>query len=61
MAHPDNTPVIDTPLGAEPADRAVVITIPSDGEVTLTAQAAEMSAIRLLDAADQSRKPGKRH
>ena len=53
--HDAPTSPIDHPLDAKAQDYAVDIEIPGDGEVTLTADAAEISALRLLDAADKAR------
>jgi hypothetical protein len=50
------TDPITEPFEAEAGDRDVRIGVPNDGELTLTADAAEISALRLLDAADKSRR-----
>lgn len=44
------------PLSPQAVDGAVVVVDPPDASMTLTADAAEISGIRLLDAADQARK-----
>lgn len=49
-------PVFEAPLRVEIIDQTVVITEPEDCAVSLTADAAEISAMRLLDAADRARK-----
>lgn len=54
-ATPPPTDPTSEPFEAEAGDRDVRIGVPRDGEVTLTADAAEISALRLLDAADKSR------
>ncbi len=48
--------VIDAALEVSPGDRDVTIGVPNDGEVVLTPDAAEVSGIRLLDAADKARR-----
>ncbi|CAN5395824.1 hypothetical protein BH10PSE2_BH10PSE2_13010 [soil metagenome] len=48
--------IVDDPLAVTAEDQVVVIDIPEDGQITMTADAAEVSGIRLLDAADQARK-----
>ena len=50
-------PVIDAALEVEAGDRDVTIGVPDDGQVVLTPDAAEVSGIRLLDAADRARHP----
>ena len=48
--------VIDAALEVSPGDRDVTIGVPNDGQVVLTPDAAEVSGIRLLDAADKARR-----
>jgi len=55
-SHPP--PVIDAALKVEAGDRDVTIGVPNDGQVVLTPDAAEISGIRLLDAADKARRRG---
>ena len=49
--------IIDAALEIEAGDRDVTIAVPNDGQVVLTPDAAEVSGIRLLDAADKARRP----
>jgi len=56
MSEPENTNPINEPMEVEAGDREVRIGVPEDGYLTLTADAAEISALRLLDAADKSRR-----
>lgn len=56
MQAPENTDPIDQPMEVEAGDHDVRVTVPSDGHLILTADAAEISALRLLDAADRSRR-----
>ena len=48
--------LITTPLTPKAVDGQVVVKDPPEAAMTLTADAAELSGIRLLDAADQARK-----
>lgn len=48
--------LVDEPMSVEPGDNDVRVGVPDDGFVTLTADAAEISGLRLLDAADKSRR-----
>ena len=48
-------PATNAPFEVEAGDRDVTIGVPDDGKITMTSQAAEVSAIRLLDAAQKSR------
>lgn len=48
--------IIDAPLEVAPGDRDVTVGVPNDGEVVLTPDAAEVSGIRLLDAAEKARR-----
>lgn len=57
MQERENTEPIDEPMEAKAGDRDVRVGVPADGHLTLTADAAEISALRLLDAAEKSRKP----
>jgi len=57
MQESENTDPIDEPMEAKAGDRDVRVRVPADGYLTMTADAAEISALRLLDAADKSRKP----
>jgi hypothetical protein len=56
MQAPENTDPIDQPMEVEAGDHEVRIGVPEDGHMILTADAAEISALRLLDAADRSRR-----
>ncbi len=56
MQTPENTDPIDLPMEVEAGDNDVRISVPADGHLILTADAAEISALRLLDAADRSRR-----
>lgn len=53
---PAEEPVIVDPLTPEAVDGRVVVKDPPPAAMTLTADAAEASGIRLLDAADRARK-----
>jgi hypothetical protein len=55
MEKPEETVAIDEPMAVEAGDRDVRISIAQDGVLTLTADAAEISGLRLLDAAQKSR------
>lgn len=55
MQEPENTDPIDEPMEVEAGDYEVRVGVPEDGYLTLTADAAEISALRLLDAAARSR------
>jgi hypothetical protein len=57
MPMTDNSDPIDEPMEVEAGDRDVRVGVPDDGILTLTADAAEISALRLLDAAAKSREP----
>ncbi|RZJ02575.1 MAG: hypothetical protein EON89_14710 [Brevundimonas sp.] len=48
--------LIVDPLTPTPEDGAVVVKDPPEAAMTLTADAAEISGLRMLDAADQARK-----
>lgn len=48
--------IITDPLTPEPADGVVVVKDPPEAAMNLTADAAEISGIRMLDAADKARK-----
>jgi len=48
--------LITEPLTPEPTDGVVVVKDPPEAAMNLTADAAEISGIRLLDAADRARK-----
>ena len=48
--------LIVDPLTPAPVDGVVVIKDPPETAMTLTADAAEISGIRMLDAADRARK-----
>lgn len=56
MQAPENTDPIDQPMEVEAGDNDVRIIVPEDGHLILTADAAEISGLRLLDAADRSRR-----
>lgn len=49
--------IIDAALEVEAGYRDVTVGVPNDGQVVLTPDAAEVSGIRLLDAADKARRP----
>lgn len=51
---PDNDPT--DPLKPQPVDGLVVVKNPPESAMALTAGAAEISGIRLLDAADKARR-----
>lgn len=51
---PDN--LITAPLTPKAVDGRVIVEDPPEAAMTLTAHAAEVSGIRLLDAADKARK-----
>lgn len=53
---PRDDDLVDQPMEVEPGDHDVRVSVPDDGVVTLTADAAEISGLRLLDAADKSRR-----
>ncbi len=53
---PEPETLITDPLTPEAVDGRVVVKDPPSAAMTLTAHAAEVSAIRLLDAADRARK-----
>ena len=57
MEKAQSSQIIDAALEVEPGDRDVTIGVPNDGQVVLTPDAAEISGIRLLDAADKARRP----
>lgn len=48
--------IITDPLTPQPVDGAVVVKDPPEAEMNLTADAAEISGLRLMDAADRARK-----
>ena len=48
--------IITEPLNPEPTDGVVVVKDPPEAAMNLTADAAEISGIRMLDAADRARK-----
>ena len=48
--------IITKPLTPEPVDGTVVVKDPPEAAMNLTADAAEISGIRMLDAADRARK-----
>lgn len=48
--------LITDPLTPQPVDGSVVVKDPPEAAMNLTADAAEISGIRLLDAADRARK-----
>jgi len=48
--------MITKPLTPKPVDGTVVVEDPPEAAMNLTADAAEISGIRMLDAADQARK-----
>ena len=48
--------IIDMALEVAAGDRDVTVGVPNDGEVVLTPDAAEVSGIRLMDAADKARR-----
>jgi len=58
MTNPDSQAedLITDPLTPKAVDGAVVVQDPPPAAMTLTADAAEVSALRLLDAADRARK-----
>lgn len=56
MEKPEKTETIDEPMAVEAGDRDVRVGVPYDGVLTLTADAAEISGLRLLDAADKARR-----
>ncbi|WP_421729235.1 hypothetical protein [Brevundimonas sp.] len=51
----DDTPLITDPLKPEAVDGRVEAVDPPEAKLKMTADAAEISAIRLLDAADAAR------
>ena len=57
MQDAENMDPVDEPMEVEAGDHEVRIGVPDDGQLILTADAAEISALRLLDAADRSRRP----
>lgn len=58
MSKPSTPPedIITEPLTPEPTDGVVVVKDPPVAAMNLTADAAEISGIRMLDAADRARK-----
>lgn len=48
--------LITDPLNPKPVDGNVVVQDPPEAAMNLTADAAEISGLRLLDAADRARK-----
>jgi hypothetical protein len=48
--------LITDPLTPKPVDGTVVVKDPPEAAMNLTADAAEISGIRMLDAADRARK-----
>lgn len=48
--------IITSPLTPEPVDGGVVVKDPPEAAMNLTADAAEISGLRMLDAADAARK-----
>ena len=55
MTKPPHPPVIADPLAPEAVDGYVEAVDPPENKLTLTPDAAEISAIRLLDAAAKAR------
>ena len=53
---PDPKTIIHKPLTPEPVEGLVKIENPPAEPIIMTADAADMSAIKLLDAADEARK-----
>jgi hypothetical protein len=53
---PDPEDIITDPLTPEAVDGSVVVKDPPAAAMNLTADAAEISGLRMLDAADQARK-----
>lgn len=51
----DNTPLITDPLTPEVVDGRVEAMDPPEAKLRMTADAAEISGLRLLDAADAAR------
>lgn len=51
-----STPDPSTPLSPKAVDGAVVVKDPPEAAMDLTADAAEISGLRLIDAADKARK-----
>ena len=48
--------IITRPLTPEPVDGGVVVKDPPEAAMNLTADAAEISGLRMIDAADRARK-----
>ena len=55
MSKPDDEKIISEPLEPEPLAGVVKIVDPPEVAMILTADAAEISALKLLDAADRAR------
>jgi hypothetical protein len=53
---PKPADLIVDPLTPEPVDGTVVVKDPPEAAMKLTADAAEISGLRMLDAADKARK-----
>ena len=53
---PKSDDLIVAPMTPEPVDGSVVVKDPPEAAMNLTADAAEISGIRMLDAADRARK-----
>ena len=53
---PDPEDIITEPLTPKPVDGGVEVKDPPEAAMNLTADAAEISGLRMLDAADQARK-----
>lgn len=53
---PDDDALITEPLTPTPGDGEVVVKDPPEAAMRLTPDAADISAIRMLDAADKARK-----
>ena len=53
---PEDHPILTTPLKPEAVDGRVEAVDPPDEALKMTADAAEISGIRLLDAADKARR-----
>lgn len=56
MSEPTDEKIIQNPLTPEPLEGLVRIVDPPESAMILTADAAEVSALKLLDAADESRR-----
>lgn len=57
MTKPDDTPPIVEPMQPEAVDGYVEAVDPPEAKLKMTADAAEISGIRLLDAASKAREP----